>query len=120
MKREVQQELFARAKTRRERGMVSSLLHAERGSEGWSDRAFAKLCQFSAIKRKPWTIEQFRWWAREHGLDDPPELRAFGGVTRRAINRNVIRVISYQPVAASNGSRKAAYLSQTSMEPPDA
>jgi len=109
-------EAFAAARTRRERGIVTSILNAERNSRHWADRAFASLCQYAAIKRKPWTIEQFRWWARDHGLDDPPSLRAFGGITLRALHREVIKVVGYAPTAASNGSRKALYVGVSRME----
>jgi hypothetical protein len=111
---------FAEARRRREKGIVDSILHAERNSRDWADRAFAKLCQYAAIKRRPWTVEEFRLWATAHGLDAPPELRAFGGITLRALHRDVIRVEGYAPTVASNGARRARYVSVTDTElPPD-
>jgi len=102
-------EDFAKAKTRREQGIVSSILHADRNAPDWPDRAFVYLVQYTATHRRPFTVEVFRLWAKDHGLDDPPDLRAFGGVTQRAIRRNVIRRVGFQPTAASNGSCMPLY-----------
>lgn len=104
-------EAWSQATTRREQGIVSSILHAEDESAGWADRAFAHLVTYAARKRRPFTIEDFRVYAVDHGLDEPPELRAFGGVTQRAIRRGVIRGVGFAPTVSSNGSRRALYAS---------
>jgi len=100
---------FKQAQTRREEGIVSSILHADRAQPDWPERAFVYLVNYTATHKTPFTIEMFRYWAREKGLDDPPDLRAFGGVTQRAIRRGVIRRVGFQPTAASNGSCMPLY-----------
>jgi len=102
-------EDFARAKTRRERGIVSSILHADQASKDWPDRAFVYLVRYATAKRDPFTVEQFRLWAHEEGLEQPPDRRAFGGVTLRALHRGVLSRVGYQPTASSNGSAKPLY-----------
>lgn len=101
---------FEQARNRRERGIVSSILHAENDADNWPDRAFGHLCMFAGLQTTPWTIEQFREYAAEHGLDMPEELRAFGGVTLRALHRKIIERVGYSPAHSSNGSPKPLYL----------
>lgn len=105
----ISKEAWDQAKTRRERGIVSAILHAEHEAEGWADRAFAHLCSYAAVHDKPFTIEEFRIWANAQGLAPPPDARAFGGVTQRALRRGVIKVSGYSPTVSSNGSRRALY-----------
>lgn len=98
------------ATTRREQGIVSSILHAEDDAPQWADRAFAHLVAFAAkFGDKPFTIEEFRIFATENGLDAPAELRAFGGVTQRALHRKVIERVGFAPTVSSNGARRALY-----------
>ena len=40
----------------------------------------------------------------------PEELRAFGGVTLRALHRKIITRVGYAPAHSSNGSPKPLYL----------
>ncbi len=101
---------FDLAKNRRERGIVSSILHADDTAKDWADRAFGHLCMFAGSQSQPWTVEQFREYAAEHGLDMPEELRAFGGVTLRALHRKIITRVGYAPAHSSNGSPKPLYL----------
>lgn len=105
-------EAMRLARDRAERGIVSSILHAERTSDGWSERAYAYLCAWAVMHRdEPFTLEEFRTVALEQGLDPPPDMRAFGGVTLRARHRKVIKPTGrFRPAASSNGSPKPLYL----------
>lgn len=105
-------DAWAQAQTRREQGIVSSILHAEDDAPQWADRAFAHLLTFAAMRGdRAFTIEEFRTFAIEHGLDAPAELRAFGGVTQRALHRKAIEPVGYAPTVSSNGARRALYRS---------
>lgn len=95
---------------RRDAGMAASLDHAERTLDGWADYAYGLLLWFSDGHSDPWTVEAFRAWAAAQGLPPPPDLRAFGGVTQRALRRGVITKVGYAPAASSNGSPKPLYL----------
>jgi hypothetical protein len=103
-------DAFALARTRRERGIVSSTLHAEDDSKGWADRAQMHLLRFAARRTTPFTAEQFRLHALTHGLDAPAEMRAFGGVLLRALHNGVVTRVGFAPTAASNGSHRAQYI----------
>jgi hypothetical protein len=103
-------DAFKLARTRRERGIVSSILHADDDAPGWADRAYAYLIRYAATQARAFTIEDFRLWALDHGLDEPPELRAFGGITQRAIRNGVIARVGFAPTAASNGSHRGVYV----------
>lgn len=103
-------QTFKQARTQRERGVISSVLHAEQDHKGWCDLAFGKLCAFAQVQEQPWTVEEFRRWSSDHGLPTPEELRSFGGVTLRALHRKVIRRVGFAPTMASNGARRARYI----------
>lgn len=100
---------FFAARDRRMEGMRSSAQHAEDEAPGWCIRAFRLMQQFAEREPMPWMVEQFRVWAEKQGLDLPPDSRAFGGVTQRAIRRGVIVKVGYAPAASSNGSPKPLY-----------
>lgn len=100
---------FEAARARRDAGMHASEAHADATVPGWSDQAFALLCRYASEQPAPWTCEAFRWWAAANGLADPPDSRAFGGITQRAIRRQVIERVGYAPAASSNGSPKPLY-----------
>lgn len=100
---------FEAARARRDAGMASALDHAEDESPGWADRAFDLLVQYATEQAHPFTIEAFRWWAEAGGFEHPPESRAYGPITQKAIRRGVIARIGYAPAASSNGSPKPLY-----------
>jgi len=53
--------------------------------------------------------EEVRAAAKEWGLDDPPDGRAWGQVMRRAEREDVIKWVGYMPAVSSNGSPKVAW-----------
>jgi len=93
-----------------ERGIAASAQHAERVLPHWGDMALQNLVMFALGEGSPFTIEEFRAWAQQVGLPDPPDGRAFGSVTRRAVREGIIRPTGrYAPTTASNGSVKMLY-----------
>jgi len=105
-------DAFASARTRRDKGIVDSILHAEHSSRGWADRAFTALVLYTADRgERPFTIEEFRAVAQEQmELPPPPDARAFGGVTVRALKLGVIRHAGFRAAASSNNSPKSLYV----------
>lgn len=97
------------ARHRAQRGMHSAQSHAEREVPGWASGAYRLLTRFLVERNSDFTIESFRWWAATNGLPDPPDARAFGGVTQRAIREGFIERVGYAPAASSNGSPKPLY-----------
>ena len=97
------------ARNKGEVGIIRSILHAEKDSPHWADAAFSQLAVFAGRRRRPFTIENFRQYAEGHGLPVPPDRRAYGGPTQRAIRRGVIRKVGTAPTIASNGSHMALY-----------
>lgn len=77
------------ARAGRDEGIERAQQHAERESPGWSDRAL------QALKRYVESHEiivgpDFRRWAREHGVEMPPNQRAWGGVFLKAAHIGLI------------------------------
>lgn len=98
------------AERRRDAGMHSSSEHAERTVSGWSDHALRYLALFAAAHNEPWTAEEMREWAHDCGLSKPDDLRAWGGVVARALNRHTITRIGYGRTNSSNRSFKPQYI----------
>lgn len=99
------------ARKRRDKGITTSILHADRQARDWPERTFALLLMYAGTEEDPWTVEQFREWAKKRGLPDPPDLRAFGGVVFRAKRLGMIRRVGVAPTVSSNLSLKPRYLS---------
>lgn len=100
----------ARACRRRDAGIASSTTHAESASPGWSADAFNCLTHYADTTPGEWTAEQMRQWAHAQGLEEPPDLRSWGGVVARAIHRNVIQRVGAAPTNSSNRSLHPTYI----------
>lgn len=88
-------------------GMESAERHA--GAE-WAELAQTVLRWFLRRHDQPFTMEQVRIWATAHDLPAPPDARAWGAVTRRALSEGLIVATGgYRATAASNGGLKALY-----------
>lgn len=99
-----------RARARGELGMASAAAHAESDAPGWGQRAASYLMLFAVARGDcPWTIEVARTWAYENGLDQPPDGRAWGGVTKSFLAGGAIERVGYAPAVSSNMSPKAIY-----------
>lgn len=102
----------AQARAKAERGIESSAAYA--GKE-WQDQAVAASRLFvrwndRVLDGRAFTIESLRSWVDKR-IDSPPELRAWGAVTRRLKAEGVIRPTGgYAKAASSNLSPKALYV----------
>ena len=99
------------AVTRGKRGMQRAADHADDTAPGWTDRAYAALESYvdGRLVTETFTIEQAREVA---GLlvDEPPDGRAWGAVTQRAIRAGLIEWTGdFARAASSNGSPKPVY-----------
>jgi hypothetical protein len=105
---------MAEALAARDEGIASSMAHANDDAPGWSQRAYDNIARNPGLKRHAgFTMEVARAYAWGHGLDSPPDLRAWGGVTLRLIRDGVLVRIGYAPAASSHGSPKALYRIRT-------
>lgn len=80
---------WANALAEREAGMKLAADHAEDLNLGWNDRAYAFLLKF-ARSHESFISEDVSDAAIEAGEPQPPTLRAWGQVYRRAIKADVI------------------------------
>ena len=96
-----------KAKARAERGIASSAEHA--GKE-WQDQAVAAMRLFVRLTRGAFfTMEDARAWCTPR-IDECPELRAWGAVTRRLKADGIIEPTGgYALANSSNRSPKPLY-----------
>ena len=100
-----------KARERGREGAKRAADHADRMIPRWSDVALA-FVRVYVLKTRPDDIfltEEVRAAAKEWGLDDPTDGRAWGQVMRRAEREGVIKWVGYLPAASSNGSPKVAW-----------
>jgi hypothetical protein len=76
-------------------GMSRAVAHADAVEEGWSDRAYRLLCRY-ATEHSEFMTEEVRVWAHAIGLPKPPDGRAWGAVTLRAVKASIICCRRYQ------------------------
>lgn len=98
------------ARARADFGIERSATSAENATPGWCEMACEELRRFAAGQGGMFTVELARM-AIEKRLPPPPDLRAWGVVTRMASARGYIervRGMSF-PAASSNGSDKPCY-----------
>lgn len=99
---------FNAAERRAQRGIRRAAAHAERTAPGWIEQALIKLAAYARAANGPFTIEQARA-SIACSLAAPPELRAWGQVTKLALKRHIIEPAGILRAASSNGSFKPAY-----------
>jgi hypothetical protein len=103
--------MTASARKKAERGIASSAEHA--GKE-WQDQAVTAARLFVRWNDKEcagtsFTMEEVRTWCSIR-IDDPPDLRAWGAVTRRLKSEGIITPTGfYAKAASSNLSPKPLY-----------
>lgn len=110
------------ARAAADKGINSSAQHAEQDVPGWGDMALTMVRWFAKVRAKEWekedpywvdpgwTMEECRIWATAHDLPAPPDARAWGAVTRRALSEKlIVPTGGYRATAASNGSVRALY-----------
>jgi len=76
----------------RDEGIKQAIDHAEEENENWKEQAHTLFLAWLVMipASKPFTCEDFREWASEQGLPEPPTNRAFGGIIRQYAHRKVI------------------------------
>lgn len=105
---------FTAAKTRGDLGAERAARRAERAEPGWIDRAAEAVREVAQVSLAhfvagEFTIEQARA-LNSADLPTPPDGRAWGHVTRRAVQLGYIQPTGgYAPAASSNGSPKRLY-----------
>jgi hypothetical protein len=102
---------FTAAKTRGDLGAERAAGKAERVAPGWIARTVEAVRYLAKIRPAdaPFTIEQVRVTLGST-VPEPPDGRAWGHVTRRAVALAIIEPTGgYAPAASSNGSPKRLY-----------
>jgi hypothetical protein len=100
---------WAAAKKAKELGMARAVDHADRKVTFWSADALAYVDEFSKLCGKEFLAEDVREYAHGHGLEDPPDGRAWGAVFTRAAKLNLIEQVGYAPAKSSRGSPKVLW-----------
>lgn len=102
---------FENAQVAAEVGITRSAAHADAVHDGWVDDAVESLRMAIALfpRGSDFTIEQVR--QKITNLPKPPDLRAWGAVTRRAVKLNyVIKSGNFRTAISSNNSPKPLYV----------
>jgi len=100
---------FSVAMERAELGMQRSADHANRTESEWTGQALGMLCAIGA-ELTDFTVEEVREIAEVRGLPDPPDKRAWGAVTRRALFKKRMEPTGERRRAkTSNNSKKDVY-----------
>lgn len=93
---------FADARAKGDLGMTRASDHAERETPGWAEDALAAVRRGVASISGEFTFERLRLLVQSE-VDDPPDLRAWGSVARRAAKLGIIRRTGrYAPRASGN------------------
>lgn len=95
-----------------EKGIASSVAHAEKTRAGWGADAADKIIHYATHVAKagvPWSMEDVRIWAYANGLDNPPSERAWGAVVRRVSKPGLIQHVGFG-VSADGGLRRTYVL----------
>lgn len=86
------------ARIYRDSGMTRAADHADAVVGGWSDAAYQFLLDFVGANRdENFMTERVRLLAEASGLALPPDNRAWGAVTSRAVRQGLIRRVGYAP-----------------------
>ena len=93
-----QMDMPLTGEARRDRGIERAANHADRISDGWSDRALEMLRCYLLLVGGKFQAEDIREWSHKRGLSFPPSKRAWGGVVVRARNLGLIRCIGTEKV----------------------
>jgi hypothetical protein len=76
-------------------GMNRAVDHADRVEPGWSDQAY-EMMEGYALSHFEFMTEEVRVWAYGEGLPQPPDGRAWGAVTSRAVKAGMIALNRYR------------------------
>lgn len=97
-----QPDLFKNGAELRDEGIKRAVDHADRVEERWSDRAFELFKEYIRARRVFMTEDVRMWAHKDRDLPLPPDGRAWGAVTVRAVKQRLIRRIGYAPMKSPN------------------
>ena len=83
----------------RDEGMQQAIDHADDESDKWSERAYHYLVTFVHYHREPFMAEDFREYCEKYKLQQPPHLRAYGGIIARAAKSGLIKRVGFKNVS---------------------
>jgi len=90
------------ARAERDNGIKRAADHADRVSDGWSDRAYQFLLKFLGNHNGPFMAEEVRSAAALMDFELPPSARAWGSVVLKAAKAGIIERIGIQKVKNKN------------------
>lgn len=76
-------------------GAQAAADHAERETEQWKDRALKAFKEY-ALNNTEFLTEDVRVWAHQNGLPAAPDPRAWGYVSRAAVNSRYVEISGYR------------------------
>ncbi len=83
----------------RDHGISQAIDHADRESPNWSGKALDMLRRYLVEVGGEFQAEEVRQFSVKNGLEEPPHLRAWGGVFVRAKHMGLIHCIGIRPVS---------------------
>lgn len=86
----------------RDLGIEKAVLHADQETAEWREKAFDLLKTFLKDQHSEFMAEDFRKYTELVDFTQPPNLRAYGGIIRRAKAAGLIRFLRTQPVKNKN------------------
>jgi hypothetical protein len=101
-------------------GMKRALDHANRVDPSWEAHAWRYMRAY-VRDHAEFKAEDARAWAYAHGMDAPPDDRAWGGIVQRAAKAGLIRKTGrHGPSKSSHASPVILWQSTICVEPTDA
>lgn len=88
---------FEAAEKARDYGIHKAVNHANAVSNNWSESAYKLLMDFIKEKRV-FKCEDFRMWCNDK-IEQPPSLRAFGGIIMKAAKAGLINKVGIEAVS---------------------
>lgn len=88
---------FEAAEKARDYGIQKAVDHANAVNDNWSERAYDLLKEF-INSNKVFKCEDFRMWCCDK-IEQPPSLRAFGGIIMKAAKAGLIEKVGIEAVS---------------------
>lgn len=86
----------------RDIGIQKAINNADEKTPSWSAKAYSMLEQYLMEQNCKFMVEDFRTWATENGLEEPPSNRAFGAIIVRAKKNKLIKHAGFRSVKNPN------------------
>ena len=83
--------------------------HADREIAEWTKRAIALFSVYARKSTGPFLTEEARQYAESHGLQEPPDSRAWGHVAKAAQKAGIVVSAGFGAAKSSNGSPKVLW-----------